>query len=55
MVKESFTAPLPFRNLASSRFPLTSNIMEPITLSDTYIAGWFSDPPPVCPELPFTA
>ena len=54
MVKWSCVDPLLFRNLASSRLPLTSNTSEPNTLSEMYIAGWFNDPPLVCPELPAT-
>src|SRR5437773_2528612 len=54
MVNWSCVDPLLFRNLASSRLPLTSNTSEPNTLSEMYIAGWFNDPPLVCPELPAT-
>ena len=54
MVKWSCVDPLLFKNLASNCAPLTSNTSEPSTLSDTYIAGWFNDPPLVCPELPAT-
>src|SRR5206468_2120575 len=54
IVKWSCTTPVLLRNLASSRLPSISNTNEPRTSSEMHIAGWFNDPPPVCPALPAT-
>ena len=55
IVKESPIAPVSRRNVASSRFPSTSSTIDPSWLSEMNIAGWFSVPPDICPELPATA
>jgi hypothetical protein len=50
----SATAPSESRNVPSSSRPSISSTSEPSVLIDTNIAGWSSEPPEACPELPAT-
>lgn len=55
IAKRSLIAPVLVRKIASIRSLLKSRTIEPSWLRLTYMAGWFSVPPLIWPELPATA
>ena len=53
-VKVSRMTPVESRKVASRLLPFTSRTSDPRTLREINMTGWFSEPPPVWPELPAT-